>query len=128
MGGFLLYSNMYAAIGAAVNQETDVQQFMLPISLPLIFGFVIAQSTVFQDPHGPIATIFSIIPFTSPVVMVVRSPFGVPWSELALSIGLLIATFIFMVWVSGRIYRVGILMYGKKPTWKELGKWLFSKD
>lgn len=128
LGGFLLYSSMYAAIGAAVNQETDVQQFMLPISIPLIFGFVIAQSTVFQDPHGPIATIFSIIPFTSPVVMVVRSPFGVPWSELALSIGLLIATFVFMVWVSGRIYRVGILMYGKKPTWKELGKWLFSKD
>lgn len=128
LGGFLLYSSMYAAIGAAVNQETDVQQFMLPISLPLIFGFVIAQSTVFQDPHGPMATIFSIIPFTSPVVMVVRSPFGVPWSELALSIGLLIATFIFMVWVSGKIYRVGILMYGKKPTWKELGKWLFSKD
>ncbi|MCC7298488.1 MAG: ABC transporter permease [Bacteroidia bacterium] len=126
--GFLLYSSMFAAIGAAVNQETDVQQFMMPISLPLIFGFFIAQSAVFQDPHGPMATIFSIIPFTSPVVMVVRSPFGVPISELLLSIGLLLATFIFMVWITGRIYRIGILMYGKKPTWKQLGKWIFIKD
>jgi ABC-2 type transport system permease protein len=128
LGGFLLYSSMFAAIGAAVNQETDVQQFMLPISLPLVFGFVIAQTAVFQDPNGPMATIFSIIPFTSPVVMVVRSPFGVPWQELALSITLLILTFIFMVWVTGRIYRVGILMYGKKPTWKQLGKWIFTKN
>ena len=128
LGGFLLYSSMFAAIGAAVNQETDVQQFMFPISLPLIFGFVIAQTAVFQDPHGPMATIFSIIPFTSPVVMVVRSPFGVPWKELALSIGLLIITFVFMVWITGRIYRVGILMYGKKPTWKQLGKWIFTKE
>lgn len=128
MGGFLLYSSMFAAIGAAVNQETDVQQFMLPISLPLIFGFVIAQSAVFQDPNGPMATVFSIIPFTSPVVMVVRSPFGVPWSEMLLSIGILIATFVFFVWMTGRIYRVGILMYGKKPSWRQLGKWIFMKD
>jgi ABC-2 type transport system permease protein len=128
LGGFLLYSSMFAAIGAAVNQETDVQQFMLPISLPLVFGFVIAQTAVFQDPNGPMATIFSIIPFTSPIVMVVRSPFGIPWQELALSITLLVLTFIFMVWITGRIYRVGILMYGKKPTWKQLGKWIFTKD
>lgn len=128
LGGFLLYSSMFAAIGAAVNQETDVQQFMLPISLPLIFGFVIAQSAVFQDPHGPMATIFSIIPFTSPVVMVVRSPFGVPIGELLLAAALLIITFVLLVWITGRIYRVGILMYGKKPTWKELGKWIFMKD
>lgn len=128
MGGFLLYSSMFAAIGAAVNQETDVQQFMLPISLPLVFGLVIAQSSVFQDPHGPMASIFSIIPFTSPVVMIMRSPFGVPIGELLLSIAVLIATFLFMVWITGRIYRIGILMYGKKPSWKQLGKWIFMKD
>lgn len=128
MGGFLLYSSMFAAIGAAVNQETDVQQFMFPISLPLVFGFVIAQKAVFEDPHGPLATIFSIIPFTSPVVMVVRAPFGVPWTQLLLATVLLIVTFILLVWITGRIYRVGILMYGKKPTWKELGKWIFRKE
>jgi ABC-2 type transport system permease protein len=128
LGGFLLYSSMFAAIGAAVNQETDVQQFMFPISLPLIFGFVIAQTAVFQDPNGPMATIFSLIPFTSPIVMVVRSPFGVPPIELMLSIGLLVLTFIIFVWITGRIYRVGILMYGKKPSWRQLGKWIFTKD
>jgi len=126
--GFLLYSSMFAAIGAAVSQETDVQQFMFPISLPLIFGFVIAQTSVFQDPNGPMATIFSLIPFTSPIVMVVRSPFGVPPIELMLSISLLLLTFIIFVWMTGRIYRVGILMYGKKPTWKQLGKWIFMKN
>ena len=128
LGGFLLYSSMFAAIGAAVNQDTDMQQFMLPVSMPLIFGFVIAQTAVFQDPNGPMATVFSIIPFTSPVVMVVRSPFGVPWSQLMLSIAILVFTFIVFVWITARIYRVGILMYGKKPTWKELGKWIFMKD
>lgn len=127
-GGFLLYSSMFAAIGSAVNQETDVQQFMLPISLPLIFGFVIAQNAVFQDPNGSMAKIFSMIPFTSPIVMVVRAPFGVPWSEILLSAVILFATFFVMVWITGRIYRIGILMYGKKPTWKELGKWIFMKD
>lgn len=128
LGGYLLYSSMFAAIGSAVNQETDVQQFMFPVSLPLIFGFVIAQSVVFQDPNGPLARIFSMIPFTSPVVMVVRSPFGVSWSEILLSFLILAATFVLFVWLTGRIYRVGILMYGKKPTWKELGKWIFMKD
>jgi len=127
-GGFLLYSSMFAAIGSAVNQETDVQQFMLPVSLPLIFGFIIAQNAVFQDPNGSMAKIFSLIPFTSPIVMVVRAPFGVPWSEILLSAGILFATFFVMVWITGRIYRIGILMYGKKPTWKELGKWIFMKD
>lgn len=128
IGGFLLYSSMFAAIGSAVNQETDVQQFMLPISLPLVFGFVIAQSSVFQDPNGPMATVFSYIPFTSPILMVVRSPFGVSWTEIFISAVILFATFLFMVWITSRIYRIGILMYGKKPTWKELGKWIFRKD
>jgi len=128
LGGFLLYSSMFAAIGSAANQETDTQQFMMPISLPLVFGIVIAQTTVFQDPHGPMAKIFSLIPFTSPILMVVRSPFGIPWSEVALSALILIATFVFFVWMTGRIYRIGILMYGKKPTWRELGKWIFRKN
>jgi ABC-2 type transport system permease protein len=83
---------------------------------------------VFQDPNGQIAKIFSMIPFTSPIVMVVRSPFGVSWGEIFLSFAILAATFVLMVWLAGKIYRVGILMYGKKPTWKELGKWLFVKD
>lgn len=128
VGGFLLYSSLFAAIGSAANQETDTQQFMMPISLPLVFGFVIAQTAVFQDPHGPMAKLFSMIPLTSPVVMVVRSPFGVPWSEIIISSLILIATFIFFVWITGRIYRIGILMYGKKPSWKDLGKWIFRKN
>lgn len=128
LGGYLLYSSMFAAIGSAVNQETDVQQFMFPVSMPLVFGFVIAQSVVFQDPNGSLARIFSYIPFTSPVVMVVRSPFGISWSEILLSFALLAATFVLFVWLTGRIYRVGILMYGKKPTWKQLISWIFMKD
>lgn len=128
LGGYLLYGSFFAAIGSAVNQETDVQQFMFPVSIPLVFGIVIAQSVVFQDPNGQIAKIFSMIPFTSPIVMVVRSPFGVSWGEIFLSFAILAVTFILMVWLAGKIYRVGILMYGKKPTWKELGKWLFVKD
>lgn len=128
VGGFLLYSSMFAAIGSAANQETDTQQFMMPISLPLVFGFVIAQSTVLQDPNGPMAKTFSLIPFTSPILMVVRSPFGLSWSEILLSATILIATFVFFVWMTGRIYRIGILMYGKKPSWKDLGKWIFRKS
>ncbi|MBL7813011.1 MAG: ABC transporter permease [Bacteroidetes bacterium] len=127
LGGYLLYSSLFAAIGSAVNQETDVQQFIFPVSMPLVFGFVIAQTVVFQDPNGPMAKLFSYIPFTSPVVMMVRSPFGVSWAEIAISASILFLTFLFFVWITGRIYRVGILMYGKKPTWKELGKWIFMK-
>ena len=128
LGGYLLYSSMFAAIGSAVNQETDVQQFMFPVSMPLFFGFIIAQSVVFQDPNGSLAKIFSYIPFTSPVIMVVRSPFGISWTEILLSFTLLAATFVLFVWLTGRIYRVGILMYGKKPTWKQLLSWIFLKD
>ncbi len=128
VGGFLLYSSMFAAIGSAANQETDTQQFMMPVSLPLVFGFVIAQTTVFQDPHGPMAKVFSMIPFTSPILMVVRSPFGVSWSEILISALILFATFFLFVWLTGRIYRIGILMYGKKPSWRELGRWIFRKD
>jgi ABC-2 type transport system permease protein len=124
LGGYLLYSSIFAAIGSAVNQETDVQQFMLPVSLPLVFGFIIAQSVVFQAPNGHLAQVFSMIPLTSPVVMAVRAPFDVPISEVVGSFLILVITFIAMVWVSGKIYRIGILMYGKKPSWKDLFKWI----
>lgn len=124
LGGYLLYSSLFAAIGAAVNHDTDVQQFMLPVSLPLVFGIIIAQSVVFQSPNGQLAKIFSMIPLTSPVVMAARAPFGISWSEISISAAILIATFIFMVWVSSKIYRIGILMYGKKPSWKDFVKWI----
>ena len=124
IGGYFLYSSFYAAIGAAVDNETDSQQFLLPIIMPLILGVYIGFFTVINDPHGTIATVFSMIPLTSPIVMLMRIPFGVPWWQLAISITLLFATFFFVVWFAAKIYRVGILMYGKKPTWKELYKWL----
>ncbi|WP_310380378.1 ABC transporter permease [Flavobacterium sp.] len=124
IGGYFLYSSFYAAIGAAVDNETDSQQFLLPIIMPLILAVYIGFFTVINDPHGTIATVFSMIPLTSPIVMLMRIPFGVPWWQLAISITLLFATFFFVVWFAAKIYRVGILMYGKKPTWKELYKWL----
>lgn len=124
IGGYFLYSSFYAAIGAAVDNETDSQQFLLPIILPLILAIYIGFFTVMKEPHGTIATVFSMIPLTSPIVMLMRIPFGVPWWQLAISIVLLFATFIFVVWFAAKIYRVGVLMYGKKPTWKELYKWL----
>ena len=124
IGGYLLYSSFYAAIGAAVDNETDTQQFMMPILMPLVLAVYVGVFTVIEDPHGTVSTIFSFIPFTSPVVMLMRIPFGVPiWQQL-LSFGLLVLTFVFTVWFAAKIYRVGILMYGKKPTYKELFKWL----
>jgi ABC-2 type transport system permease protein len=127
LGGYFLYSSVFAAIGAAVDNETDTQQFMLPVMLPLILGVYVGFATVISDPNGPISTIFSIIPFTSPIVMLMRVPFGVPWYEIAISMTLLLVTFAFMVWFAAKIYRVGILMYGKKPTYKDLYKWLKYK-
>jgi ABC-2 type transport system permease protein len=127
LGGYMLYSSMFAAIGAAVDNETDTQQFMLPIMLPLILGVYVGIATVINDPHGSIAVLFSHIPFTSPIVMLMRVPFGVSWYELVLSMTLLLITFVFMVWLAAKIYRVGILMYGKKPTYKDLYKWLKYK-
>lgn len=127
LAGYLMYSALFAAIGAAVDSEADTNQFMLPITIPLIFSFGIAQ-TVMQDPNGSLAVWFSMIPLTSPVVMMVRLPFdGVSNMELIMSMGFLILGFVFTTWLAGRIYRTGILMYGKKVTWKELGKWLFYK-
>jgi ABC-2 type transport system permease protein len=124
IGGYLLYSSLYAAIGAAVDNETDTQQFMLPILMPLILAVYIGIFTVIEDPHGTISTIFSFIPFTSPVVMLMRIPFGVPLWQQGLSFLLLVGTFMFTVWFAAKIYKVGILMYGKKPTYKELIKWI----
>jgi ABC-2 type transport system permease protein len=124
VGGYLLYSSLYAAIGAAVDNETDTQQFMLPIIMPLMLAIYVGAFTVVEDPHGSISTLFSYIPFTSPVVMLMRIPFGVPIWEQALSLLILILTFIFTVWMASKIYRVGILMHGKKPTYKDLLKWL----
>ncbi|MFM2206220.1 MAG: hypothetical protein RL213_195 [Bacteroidota bacterium] len=123
LGGYLLYSALFAAVGAAVDAETDVQQFMLPITLPLILSYIAAVN-VLNNPQGAIAFWFSIIPFTSPIVMMVRIPFGVPWEEVALSMVLLVAGFVFTTWMAGKIYRTGILLYGKKPSYKELWKWI----
>ena len=124
IGGYFLYSSFYASIGAAVDNETDSQQFLLPIIMPLILGVYIGFFTVMNDPHGTIATVFSMIPLTSPIVMMMRIPFGVPWWQIAISMTLLFGTFLLVVWFASKIYRVGILMYGKKPTWRELYKWL----
>lgn len=124
IGGYLLYSSLYAAIGAAVDNETDTQQFMLPILMPLILAVYVGVFTVIEDPHGTVSTVFSFIPFTSPVVMLMRIPFGVPIWQQVLSLTLLSATFMCTVWFAAKIYRVGILMYGKKPSYKELYKWI----
>ena len=124
VGGYMLYSSLYAAIGAAVDNETDTQQFMMPILMPLILAVYVGIFTVIEDPHGTVSTVFSHIPLTSPVVMLMRIPFGVPIWEQLISLVLLIATFLFTVWFAAKIYRVGILMYGKKPSYKELLKWL----
>lgn len=126
LGGYLLYSALFGAVGAAVDNDADTQQFMLPITLPIIFSFVFAQF-VLRDPDGTLAFWTSIIPFTSPIIMMVRIPFGVPAWELALSMVLLIIGFMGTTWVAARIYRVGILMYGKKVSYKELVKWIFFK-
>ena len=124
IGGYLLYASLYAAIGAAVDNETDTQQFMLPIIMPLMLAIYVGFFTVIENPHGMVSQVFSYIPFTSPVVMLMRIPFGVPiWQQL-LSLLLLFGTFFLTVMFAAKIYRVGILMYGKKPSYKELIKWL----
>ena len=124
IGGYFLYSSFYAAIGAAVDNQTDSQQFLLPIIMPLMLSVYVGFFSVIHDPHGTIAVVFSMIPLTSPIVMLMRIPFGVPLWQIAISVTLLFATFFGVVWFAAKIYRVGILMYGKKPTWKELYKWL----
>lgn len=126
LGGYLLYSALFAAIGAAVDNQTDAQQFMLPITGPVIFSIAMA-SFVIKDPDSTLSFWLSVVPFTSPIIMMIRMPFEPPLWEVLVSMAMLVLGFIGTIWMAGRIYRVGILMYGKKVTYKELSKWLFYK-
>ena len=123
LAGYLMYSSLFAAIGSAVDAEADTQQFILPITIPLILSFILIQP-IMDNPEGTLAFWMSVIPFTSPVIMMVRLPFGVENWELLLSMTILVATFITTTWLAGRIYRTGILMYGIKASYKEVWKWL----
>jgi ABC-2 type transport system permease protein len=125
--GYLMYAALFAAVGSAVDSEADTQQFIMPITIPLILSIVSAQSII-MNPESNLAFWLSIFPLTSPVVMMIRIPFGVEWWELAVSMLLLIAGFVATTWLAGKIYRTGILMYGKKVTYKELWKWLKFKS
>ena len=126
VGGYLLYSSMFAAIGASVDNESDTSQFMTPITLVVLFALYAGMYSA-ENPDGPLAFWCSMIPFTSPIVMMVRVPFDVPMWQLGLSLGLLALTIVGTIWLSAKIYRVGILMYGKKPTVKEIVKWIKYK-
>lgn len=131
IGGYLLYASLFAAVGSAVNEDPqDAQSMMFPITIPIILSFIM-MSPAIANPTGSIATWFSIIPFTSPIIMMARIPFGVPGTvpywQLGLSMAMMIIFILFITWLSARIYRTGILMYGKKPSWKELLKWVFIK-
>lgn len=128
ISGYMFYSGLFAAVGSAVDNETDTQQFMLPITIPMIFALMLSQSVVITDPNGTLSFWLSIIPLTSPIIMMVRLPFGVPVWELILSMSVMVIGFVFVVWVASRIYRVGILMYGKKATYAEIFKWIFYKE
>jgi len=121
--GYLLYASVFAAIGSAVDNETETQQFMMPVTIPIILGLMVAVGTM-QNPESSLSFWCSIIPLTSPIVMIARIPFGVPMWQLALSMGLMLVTFMAFVWMAAKVYRTGILMYGKKTSWKEIWKWL----
>jgi ABC-2 type transport system permease protein len=121
--GYLLYASVFAAIGSAVDNETETQQFMLPVTIPIIFGLFVAMGTM-QNPESSLSFWFSLIPLTSPIVMMARIPFGVPYWQIAVSMLIMIITFILFVWMAAKVYRTGILMYGKKTSWKEMWKWL----
>ena len=127
LAGYLMYSSLFAAVGSAVDAEADSQQFVLPITIPLILAFILIQP-VMENPDGILAFWMSIIPFTSPVIMMVRLPFGVANWELALSMVVLVLSFVLTTQLAGKIYRTGILMYGKKTSYKELWKWLSYKE
>ena len=126
IGGYLLYSSLFAAIGSAVDGQEDTQQFMIPVTLLLVFALYAGIYSM-ENPDGPIAFWCSMIPITSPIVMMVRMPFEVPLWEITLSITLLFLTAVGLTWISSKIYRVGILMYGKKPSIKEIFKWINYK-
>ncbi|MDQ1332665.1 MAG: type transport system permease protein [Bacteroidota bacterium] len=121
--GYLLYASIFAAIGSAVDNETETQQFMLPVTVPILLGLMMAMGTM-TNPESSLSFWFSMIPLTSPIVMMARIPFGVPFWQITLSMFLMIITFIAFVWMAAKVYRTGILMYGKKSSWKELWKWL----
>ena len=123
VGGYLLYASFFAAVGASINAQEDSSQFIMPVVLIMVFGLYAAMYSA-ENTNGPLAFWASIFPLTSPIVMMVRIPFGVPWWEEVLSLGLLFATSMAFVWISARIYRVGILMYGKKPSLREMLKWV----
>jgi ABC-2 type transport system permease protein len=126
IGGYLFYSSIMAAIGSAVDSESDSQQFITPVMIPLMLGYFISTKTIL-DPDSSLVFWGSIIPFTSPIVMMSRITSGVPLWEIVLSLSLLFAAFVLTTWLAGKIYRTGILMYGKKTSWREIGKWLFYK-
>ena len=126
IGGYILYASLFAAIGSAVDNESDTNQFMIPITIIIIFALYAGMFSA-ENPDGPLSFWCSMIPFTSPIVMMVRIPYGVPVWELALSLSILYASAIGLTWIAGRIYRVGILMYGKKPSYKEMLKWIKYK-
>ena len=124
LGGYLLYASIFAAIGAAVDNQTDAQQFLMPITIILIVALYVGMLTVPEDPNGIVAQIFSFVPLTSPIVMMMRIPHGVPLIEQIISVLILFLSVILIIWIAAKIYRIGILMYGKKPSYKELMKWL----
>ncbi|WP_299289760.1 ABC transporter permease [uncultured Mucilaginibacter sp.] len=128
LSGYLLYSALFAAVGSAVDSETETQQFMFPITLPLLFTYILSFAFLVNNPDSSLAFWLSVIPFTAPIAMMVRVPFGVPGWQLALSMVMMVAGFLFTTWVAARIYRVGVLMYGKKASYKELAKWFFYKE
>jgi ABC-2 type transport system permease protein len=132
LGGYLFYASLFAAIGSVINEDPqEAQSLMLPITMPIIFGFIILTSSL-NNPNSPVAVWASIIPFTSPIVMMGRIPFGVPdtvpYWQLALSMLMLIGGFLFTTWFAGKVYRIGILMYGKRSSWKEMIKWAFRRS
>ncbi|WP_400262883.1 ABC transporter permease [Sphingobacterium sp. SG20118] len=124
LSGYLLYSAIFAAVGSAVDSETEANQFTMPITMPLLLTYVLSFGVIINDPNGPIATWLSFIPFTSPIAMLVRIPFGVPFWQIAVSLTILIITFLLVTWLAAKIYRVGILIYGKKANFKEIMKWI----
>ena len=123
IGGFLLYAALFAAIGSAVDTPQDAQQLQTPVTIPIILSIMVMLSVI-NDPTSSLAFWFSMIPLTSPIVMMARIPYDIPTWEIFLSLGILLATFILVVWCAGKIYRVGILMHGNKPSLKELWKWM----
>lgn len=124
LGGYLLYASMFAAVGSLVNEDPqEAQQLTIPISMPIILGFII-MATSLKDPNSPLAVFGSLFPFTSPIVMLARIPFGIPTWQIITSMAFLVIGFVFMTWLSAKIYRIGILMYGKKASWKEIFKWI----